>query len=114
MRMEAFGQEERDIQEEFAKWVAVCFFVFLVYFFRAKGGRSRGEGGGESWKGAKELMREREGWWFRFLLLGQVLRVFGRRRGDINGEFFFISTFFFLEGGGGFYVLAVGEGRGEG
>lgn len=29
---------------------------------------------------------------FRYLRLGQVLRVFGRRRGDINGEFFF---FFF-------------------
>lgn len=58
-------------------------------------------------------MREREGGWFRFLLLGQVLRVFGRRRGDINGEFFFISTFFFFwRGEGGFMSLLV-EKEGE-
>lgn len=26
--MDTFGKEERDIQDEFAKWVAVSFFFF--------------------------------------------------------------------------------------
>ena len=31
--MNDFGLEERDIQEEFGKWVAVCFFFVSAFFF---------------------------------------------------------------------------------
>lgn len=48
--MDTFGKEERDIQDEFAKWVAVSFFFFLKIF------APRG-GGGTERKGEEE-----EGW----------------------------------------------------
>lgn len=31
--MNDFGLEERDIQEEFGKWVAVCFVLFLPFSY---------------------------------------------------------------------------------
>lgn len=48
--MDTFGKEERDIQDEFAKWVAVSFFFF--FFFK-----SSPWGGGTERKGEEE-----EGW----------------------------------------------------
>lgn len=31
--MNDFGQEERNIQEEFGNWVAVCFFFFFFSIY---------------------------------------------------------------------------------
>lgn len=45
--MDSFGKEERDLQEEFGNWVAVCgFFAFFAFIFWGTphgGGGGRGE-----------------------------------------------------------------------
>lgn len=41
--MDTFGKEERDIQDEFAKWVAVSFFFFFFKNLRPGGTERKGE-----------------------------------------------------------------------
>lgn len=74
--MNAFGHQEREIQEEFGKWLAVCYFWGFFCFRGPQRGRADGE--------------------FRCLRLGHLLRLFGRRKEDINGEFSYLSFSFSL------------------
>lgn len=54
--MNDFGQQERDIQEEFGKWVAVCYLSFSFLFFfiiiTYSAGGEREKKMGREWKGA--------------------------------------------------------------
>lgn len=62
----------------------LLFFSLLLLFIPPGGEREKKMG--REWKGANlwEMVGR-----IRCLRLGQVLRVYGRRRGDINGEIIF-------------------------
>lgn len=47
--MDTFGKEERDIQDEFAKWVAVSFFLYFFLKNLRPGGTERKGEEEEGW-----------------------------------------------------------------